>query len=156
MNILDNAGTIDVDPLSVFPTESEIEPQKVRGQAIEVEPDRPSPEIAALTSALYELQTSVHSLASELTEVQEIARGSREDARRAIAVVRSVENRISALESGTSRQWPSAAQASSLVGSVRNVLATIAGRGVGAALASAVKPTTASVNSAYEDDAPPR
>jgi hypothetical protein len=98
MNVSPNADAVLVDdPLSLFPAESEIEPQKPRDQT-KITSNRPAPEIVVLISVLSELRHSVHSLQGELAKIAEIARDTRDDARMAIAVTTSIENRIRALE----------------------------------------------------------
>jgi hypothetical protein len=98
MEVFDHARATDLDPLSVFPSEAESGRQKVRHKEPEVESGHSSIEINALVSTLSGLQASVHLLAQELTQLQEIARSAREDADKAITRARSVETRISALE----------------------------------------------------------
>jgi hypothetical protein len=99
MNVFTNADAIHVDdPLSVFPPESQIEQAKAHDRTTKTS-NRPAPEVAVLISVLSELQNSVHSLAGELSKIEEIARDTRDDARKAITVATSIENRMCALES---------------------------------------------------------
>jgi hypothetical protein len=110
MNFFTNTDAIHVDdPLSAFPPESEIEQAKAHDRTTKITSNRPAPEVAVLISVLSELQNSVHSLAGELTKIEEIARDTRDDARKAITVATSIENRMFALESrnitSRSQRW---------------------------------------------------
>jgi hypothetical protein len=99
MDIVDDAEAVDVDPLSAFPSESELEQRRVHDQKNQTAPDGTSSEIiTALFSALYDLQIELHSLKAELTETKALSRGAHQHAEMAIAAVSGVKSRVSSIE----------------------------------------------------------
>jgi len=98
MDTIDNAHAVDVDPLSAFPAESELERKTNHDRTNQLALDGTSSEIiTALFSALYDLQLEVHSLKAALTETREIARSARKQADTAVTAVSDVESRVKSL-----------------------------------------------------------